>query len=110
MEEKRLWEVTLADGSKISSLTLNGNNFCSYKELPAAQFEGKLARVTCTDGKRSYTMTNAELVQILPGSATPDGRWWFVLRELSEAEIFRARVLAQLDYLALTADVNLEDM
>lgn len=55
-------------------------------------------------------MTNAELVQILPGSATPDGRWWFVLRELSEAEIFRARVQAQLDYLALTADVNLEDM
>lgn len=110
MEEKRLWEVTLADGSKISSLTLNGNNFCSDKELTATQFEGKLARVTCTDGKRSYTMTNAELVQILPGSATPDGRWWFVLRELSEAEIFRARVQAQLDYLALTADVNLEDM
>lgn len=110
MEEKRLWEVTLADGSKISSLTLNGSNFCSDKELTAAQFEGKLASVTCTDGKRSYTMTNAELVQILPGSATPDGRWWFVLRELSEAEIFRARVQAQLDYLALTADVNLEDM
>ena len=110
MEEKRLWEVTLADGSKISSLTLNGNNFCSDKELTAAQFEGKLVSVTCTDGKRSYTMTNAELVQILPGSVTPDGRWWFVLRELSETEIFRARVQAQLDYLAMSTDVNLEDM
>lgn len=110
MEEKRLWEVTLADGSKISSLTLNGNNFCSDKELTAAQFAGKLASVTCTDGKQSYTMTNAELVQILPGSATPDGRCWFVLRELSEAEIFCVRVQAQLDYLALTTDVNLEDM
>ena len=110
MEKERLWEITLADGSKISSLTLNGNNFCSDKELTAAQFEGKLSSVTCTDGKQTYTMTNAELVQILPDSATPDGRWWFVLRELSEEEVFRAKVLAQLDYLALTTDTDLEDM
>lgn len=90
-KEKRTWTVTLADGSKISSLTLNGNNFCSDKELTAAQFEGKLASVTCTDGKQSYTMTNAELVQILPGSVTPDGRWWFILREIPEDEIAKAK-------------------
>lgn len=96
MEEKRLWEVTLADGSKISSLTLNGNNFCSDKELTPATFEGKLSEVRITASVPPTeplpypdTLHDAELVQITTPDETPDRRWWFILREIPEEERYR---------------------
>lgn len=51
---------------------------------------------------------DAELVQITHDN--PDGKWWFILRELSEDELFKMRVRAQLDYIAMNSDIDLEDM
>lgn len=53
-------------------------------------------------------MHDAELVQITHDN--PDGKWWFILRELSEDELFKMRVRAQLDYIAMNSDIDLEDM
>ena len=109
MEEnarKQPWTVTLDDGTAIGGLTLNGNNFISDTQLTAEMFDGKLSKVTATDGETVQTWNYAELVQI----THPDNRWWFVLRELPPEELFRAKVQAQLDYLALVTDTNLEDM
>lgn len=52
-------------------------------------FEGKLSRVeiVAEDGTESYTLHDAELVQITPASETPDGKWWFILRQPSETEL-----------------------
>lgn len=69
-------------------------------------FDGKLSKITATDGDSTLEWSNAELVQI----THPDSRWWFVLRELSPDELFRATTKAKLDYLALVTDTDLEDM
>lgn len=69
-------------------------------------FDGKLSKITATDGDSTLEWNNAELVQI----THPDSRWWFVLRELSPEELFRATTKAKLDYFALVTDTDLEDM
>lgn len=66
-------------------------------------FDGKLSKITATDGDSTLEWNNAELVQI----THPDSRWWFVLRELSPEELFRATTKAKLDYLALVTDTDL---
>nr|DAO30106.1 MAG TPA: hypothetical protein [Caudoviricetes sp.] len=109
MEEnarKQPWTVTLDDGTAIGGLTLSGNNFISDTELTPEMFDGKLSKITATDGDNTLEWNNAELVQI----THPDSRWWFVLRELSPEELFRATTKAKLDYLALVTDTDLEDM
>ena len=47
--EKRTWTVTLADGTALDGLGLNGNNFISTRKLTDADFAGKLEHVTITD-------------------------------------------------------------
>lgn len=109
MEEntrKQPWTVTLDDGTAIGGLTLSGNNFISDTELTPEMFDGKLSKITATDGDSTLEWNNAELVQI----THPDSRWWFVLRELSPEELFRATTKAKLDYLALVTDTDLENM
>lgn len=109
MEEnarKQPWTVTLDDGTAIGGLTLSGNNFISDTELTPEMFDGKLSKITATDGDNTLEWNNAELVQI----THPDSRWWFVLRELSPEELFRATTKAKLDYLALVTDTDLEGM
>lgn len=115
----RTWSVTLADGTAIENLTLNAgsNNFHSSTEITPEMFEGRLTEVhiSSSDGDMSDcgyppVLSNAELVQITPASETQDGQWHFVLREVPEDELFKARTQAQLDFLALSADINLEDM
>ena len=109
MEEnarKQPWTVTLDDGTAIGGLTLSGNIIISDTELTPEMFDGKLSKITATDGDSTLEWNNAELVQI----THPDSRWWFVLRELSPEELFRATTKAKLDYLALVTDTDLEDM
>lgn len=115
MEETRTWTVALADGTLIENLTLGGNNFQSETKITADIFDGNLSEVhiSASDGDMtgcaySDTLHNAELVQITHDN--PDGKWWFILRELSEDELFKMRVRAQLDYIAMNSDIDLEDM
>lgn len=115
MEKERTWTVALADGTLIESLTLGGNNFQSEAEITADMFDGNLSEVhiSASDGDMTgcaypVVLHDAELVQITHDN--PDGKWWFILRELSEDELFKMRVRAQLDYLAMNSDIDLEDM
>ena len=111
MEETRTWTVALADGTLIENLTLGGNNFQSETEITADIFDGNLSEVhiSASDGDMTGC-AYSDLVQITPPEDNPDGKWWFILRELSEDELFKMRVRAQLDYLAMNSDIDLEDM
>ena len=118
-KEKRTWTVALADGTKLENLTLNpgANTFHSPTEIDAGTFDGNLSEVhiTASDGDMTGcaypdTLHNAELVQIMQPTDTPDGQWQFVLREIPADDLFKAKIQAQLDFLAMSADVDLEGM
>ena len=115
----KTYTIAFADGTKLENLTLNtgANTFHSASEITTEMFDGNLSEVHISDSDGDMTgcaypdtLHDAELVQILQPADTPDGKWWFILRELSPDELFRAKVQAQLDYLAMTTDTDLEDM
>lgn len=119
MEKERTWTVTLADGTAIENLTLNNgaNTFHSPAEITEDTFDGKLSEVhiSASDGDMTGcaypdTLHNAELVQIMQPADTPDDQWAFILREIPADDLFKAKIQAQLDYIAMSADVDLEDM
>ena len=92
-----MYDITLADGSKLIALRLNGNNFVSPTEVTEETFEGKLETVVISDGETEQTLHNAELVQI---AHYADG-WYFILREIPEEK------QRQMDIDALTVDHEL---
>ena len=105
---EKTWKITLADGTVLEELGLNGNNFVSDTEVTEKTFRGKLATVRF-EGKvngQEYIQTcrNMELVQIARYS---DG-WYFVLREPSEAELAATRMQANIEYIAMMAGIDLE--
>lgn len=99
------WTITLADGSTIENLKMNGNNFISRKEITEESFAGGLSEVTMeADDGTTETLHHAELVQI-----TRSGKeYWFVLRELTSGELDQLRIRSQIEYLAMMTDVDLE--
>jgi hypothetical protein len=99
--------LTLADGTTIENLRLNGNNFVSEEKIDESIFEDNLTHVTATNsnGDVEYEFNNAELVQ----QVHYDDGWYFVLRELSAAELRELAIDAKIDYIAMMTDVDMED-
>lgn len=87
--EKERWSIILADGAALNGLRLNGNNFISAQEITPDLFAGNLSKVVMEHGGQTEEHTDMELVQITPASETPDGKWWFILREIPEEERYR---------------------
>ena len=112
-KEKRTWTVTLADGTKLENLTLNNgaNTFHSPAEITEDTFDGKLSEVhiAASDGDMTGC-AYPDTLQIMQPTDSPDGQWAFILREIPADDLFKAKIRAQLDFLALSTDINLEDM
>ena len=96
----KTFTITFADGTKLENLTLNpgANTFHSASEITAETFDGKLSEVhiAASDGDMTEcaypdTLHDAELVQIMQPADTPDGTWQFILREIPEDEIAKAK-------------------
>lgn len=102
-EPEKIYQITLADGTVLSDLCLNGNNFISDKKIDKSTFEYNLDTVIISDGETETTYHNMALVQIVQMT---DGKYWFVLRELSKQEIKEAEVRADIDYLYMMTDVE----
>ena len=62
--------------------------------------------MTITDGETTTELTNVELVQCMQYGA----EYWFVLREMTAAEQTAAKVQASIDYIAMMADIDLEEV
>lgn len=76
--------ITLADGTKLENLGLNGNNYISDEEIDSAVFEDNLHRVEIRDSETGETtvLHDAELVQLVKY----DEEYWFIFREKSPEE------------------------
>lgn len=92
MNEKT-YKITLADGTVIEPLTLNGNNFVSEKEITAEIFDNKLDTVTIEspDGSKE-DHKNMELVQV----KKYDDGFYFILRDIDPDELEKRELRKQL--------------
>lgn len=105
---EKSWKITLSDGTKLENLGLNGNNFISEAKITEDDFKGKLSKVTIEGIENGQEVVKEyermELVQIVHYE---DG-YHFVLRELSQDELFKIQTQANLEYLAMMSDIDLE--
>lgn len=116
MAEKKLFTVTLADGTQLSELELNCNNFVSKTEVTAEMFRGKLSKVTITgnteadaygligEHKHMELISIAHYTQVIHGCK--DG-YYFALRDIPPAELEQLRDRGDIDYIAMMTDVIL---
>ena len=103
MEEK-IYKITLGDGTEISNLKLNGNNFISTEKIEESAFVDNCSPVTISDGITETVHPNMELVQIV--EQVP-GEYWFVLRDISEEEFARTKMQSDIAYIAMMSNVEL---
>ncbi|MBQ7154437.1 MAG: hypothetical protein IJR85_02640 [Synergistaceae bacterium] len=114
--EKGTFTVTLADGTQLSGLALNGNNFVSKTEVTEETFRGKLGRVVITGDAEADeagligTHEHMELVQVAHYTQAVHGcedGYYFVLRDIPAAELEKLQNRADIEYVAMMAGVNL---
>lgn len=96
----KTYTISFADGTKLENLTLNtgANTFHSASEITTEMFDGNMSEVhiSASDGDMTGcaypdTLHDAELVQIMQPTNTPDGTWQFILREIPEDEVAKAK-------------------
>lgn len=81
-----MYIITLADGTKLKNLELNGNNYIAKKVFEDSVFGSNLSSVTISDGEKTETFTNMVLIQ----NKDIDGSSWFILGETTEKEAQQA--------------------
>ncbi len=103
--EEVTYKMTLADGSELDGLKLNGNNYISSVEITEDTFDGNLSSVTI-EGSDSSTQTlgECELVQIVKSGE----EYWFILREYSADELTKMKNRADIEYIAAMASIDLD--
>lgn len=96
MDEKN-YKITLADGTELSNLTMNGNNFISEATIDPGIFQSNCSPVVISDGEHDETHENMELVQV----TEVNGQSWFVLRDMTPKELEQAKIKSDIEYLAM---------
>lgn len=102
MNEK-IYTITLEDGTQITNLRMNGNNFVSQNPINPEIFEGKLGEVIISDGATNERHTNMELVQIMPF----EGEYYFVLIDIPESQLKERKLRSDVDYIAMMSDIDI---
>ena len=104
---KGTFTVTLADGTQLGGLELNGNNFVSKTEVTAETFKGKLGRVVIEGDAEADeagligTHEHMELVQVAHYTQATHGLadgWYFALRNIPADEQEKRQLRADVDY------------
>lgn len=96
-------KVILADGTELTDLKMNGNNFVSPMKIDEKIFDGNLSAVTVIEGEEETTYNNMSLIHC----TKYDSEYWFALRELTETELVAIKNRSDIDYIALMCDVEL---
>lgn len=97
-------KITLSNGTELTGLELNGNNFISSTKVTEDTFAYGLTGVQIQIGDTVEEHEEMELVQILK----IEGRYWFVLRDLTAQELVNKKTKSDIEYLAMMSDVELD--
>lgn len=98
-----MYKITLADGSVIDGLTLNGNNFITKDEIKEQLFENNCSPVAISDGTNEEIHENMELVQI----TKVNNEYWFILRDIPKEELATIKIKSDIAYIAMMSGVEL---
>lgn len=101
--DNKTYTITLADGTVLDNLALNGNNYVSAVEITKDIFKGNLSTVTIGDGEHTHTYKNMKLVQF----TQYDDGYYFILRKLSPSELQDIKNRSDIDYIAMMTDIEL---
>ena len=106
---EKSWKITLADGTQLKNLGLNGNNFISETKITEKDFKEKLSKVIF-EGKveeKNFNQecNNMELVQI----AHYEDGYYFVLREIPQEELDKLKMQSDIEYIAMMSDIDMEE-
>ena len=92
--------IALSNGTELTGLELNGNNYISKEALTEETFTDGLSPVVI-NGEVHDQMALVQCIQ------HEDGRSWFILRDVTAEEAAQAKFRADIDFLALMTDVEL---
>jgi len=102
MDEK-IYTILLSDGTEISNLRLNGNNYISESIIVKESFSSNCSPVIINDGEHEEVHENMELVQI----TNVAGNYWFILRDISSEELAKIKIQSDIEYIAMMTGVEL---
>ena len=109
--EKGVWKITLADGTTLDGLTLNGNNFVSAKSITADAFAGKLSHVMIEgpeDVDDAGLRGEHEYMELLRCQKDDSlGGYAFVLRDIPASELEKLKNRGDIEYIAMMTGVEL---
>ena len=77
-----MYTITLADGTKLENLVLNGNNYISDNVIDDSVFDNNLSTVKISDGTTTETFTDMRLMS----NRVEGGKSWFVLGKKTEQQ------------------------
>lgn len=83
-----MYTITLADGTKLENLELNGNNYIAEGVIEDSVFTDNLATVTITDGTATETYED----MLLLSNRVDGGRSWIVLGKKTEQQKAMERI------------------
>lgn len=102
--DPKTYSVTLANGTILCNLRMNGNTFISQEPVDPAIFDGNCAGVVVSDGVTEETHAFMEYV---PTAQPVVGEFWFSLRDVSEQELTMMRMQVNIEYIGMMAGVEL---
>ena len=92
--------IALSNGTELTGLELNGNNYISPEKLTEDTFADGLSPVVI-NGEEHEQMALVQCIQ------HADGRTWFILRDVPAEEAANAKLRSDIDFIALMSDIEL---
>lgn len=92
--------IALSNGTELTGLELNGNNYISPEKLTEDTFADGLSPVVI-NGEEHEQMALVQCIQ------HADGRTWFILRDATAEEVANAKLRSDIDFIALMSDIEL---
>lgn len=101
--ENKTFTITLADGTEIGELRKNGDNYVSANRIEKEVFEDNLSPVVISDGENEEIHENMAFVQV----TRMGEEYWFVLRDMTAAELEKIQMQSDIEYLAMMSGIEL---
>lgn len=101
--EERVYTICLADGTELSNLRMNGNNYISSSVVTEDMFVDNCDPVVINDGENEESHDHMALIHITKYGDD----YYFALRDRTKEELDQLKTKADIEYLAMMSDIEL---